>query len=95
MRLTRKAPLATALLLCAACTLEPPPTAEPAPEPDACGAARFSALIGGPLAAFDPGLAPGPVRVIGPGQAVTMDYAPARLNVSHDRSRVITRIACG
>lgn len=75
----------------------PPPPPGPAapPVPDTCGAAPFMALVGGPLAAFDARLARGPVRVIGPGMMVTQDYAPTRLNISHDDRRIITRIDCG
>lgn len=39
--------------------------------------------------------AKGDVRVIAPGQAVTMDYRGDRLNVEVDDGNVITRISCG
>ncbi len=35
------------------------------------------------------------LREIRPGQAVTMDYRPDRLNVEMDAGNVIIRISCG
>ena len=37
----------------------------------------------------------GDVRVIKPGQAVTMDYRGDRLNVEVDAHNAIVRITCG
>jgi hypothetical protein len=37
----------------------------------------------------------GPIRVIGPGQAVTMDFSPSRLNIDYDNAGKITRVWCG
>lgn len=39
--------------------------------------------------------ATGAVRVIEPGQAVTMDFRGDRLNVEVDESNAIVRITCG
>lgn len=39
--------------------------------------------------------ATGPVRVIKPGQAVTMDFRADRLNVEVDDGNAIVRITCG
>ena len=39
--------------------------------------------------------AKGDVRMIKPGQAVTMDYRPDRLNVEVDARNAIVRITCG
>lgn len=83
--------LAAAGLALAACDPLPPDT-EMA---DACGAPALQNLVGQPLSAFDASLAKGPVRVIGPGMAVTMDYNPARLNVTHSKARIIEAISCG
>ncbi|KAB2881814.1 MAG: hypothetical protein F9K34_15995 [Albidovulum sp.] len=38
---------------------------------------------------------PFPIRVIAPGQAVTMDYSAARLNLETDGRGRITRFHCG
>ena len=78
-------------LVLAACMAPP----ESVSDPDACGATRLQGLVGQRLSAFDPAQVSGPLRVIGPDTAVTMDYSEARLNVSHDRRRIITAIACG
>ncbi|MGB7372601.1 I78 family peptidase inhibitor [Pontixanthobacter sp.] len=32
---------------------------------------------------------------VSPGMAITMDYQPDRVRVSHDSSRIITEITCG
>ena len=37
----------------------------------------------------------GPVRVIGPNQAVTMDFNPERINLETDAVGIITRVFCG
>lgn len=39
--------------------------------------------------------APGPIRVIAPGQPVTQDYSPARLNLDVDASGRLVRPWCG
>ena len=71
-----------------------PPSMNLPPE-DACGAPGLQNLVGQPLAAFEAVGHDGTVRVIRPGQAVTMDYGPNRLNVVlDDRDRII-RINCG
>lgn len=62
---------------------------------DACGAGALQGLVGQPLAALDAVRVTGPLRVIAPGMAVTMDFRADRLNVEHDAARVITRISCG
>ena len=35
------------------------------------------------------------LRWIGPGQAVTMDYRPDRVNVFYDEQKFVTQISCG
>lgn len=60
-----------------------------------CTASELQAFVGQPLSALAVENIPGPVRVIGPDTAVTMDYREDRLNIEHDNSRTITRIACG
>lgn len=37
----------------------------------------------------------GQVRVIRPGQMVTMDYMPTRLNIELDKHDAISRLRCG
>lgn len=83
--------LLTALTMLTACMADPP---RPPPVDD-CGAAVRSALVGRPLASFDPATVSGPVRILAPDSVMTMDHNPQRLNVHHDASRVITRLTCG
>lgn len=80
-----------AALTLAAC--QPDLVATPAPEPD-CGAAALQGLVGQPLGVFAAPPQARAVRVIGPDMAVTMDYRPDRLNVEHDRARIIRRVYC-
>ena len=63
-------------------------------EADACGADDSQGYVGQPLSALDAELV-ADARVIRPGDAVTMDYRPSRLNVYLDANDVITRIVCG
>ncbi len=83
-----------ALVALAACR---PETAEPpAPEtPEICAAQEFRHLVGQSLDRLDIRTLPQPYRIIGPDMAVTLDYRPERLNVTHDAKRIIESIACG
>ena len=72
----------------------------PAPPPDSgfnasgCGADNYQSFVGTPLAA-----ASWPsdlnVRVIGPGEAVTLEFDPTRMNMEVDEAGIIQRIYCG
>lgn len=77
----------TALLL-AGCEMAP---ASPLAS---CGAAGLAGLVGQPLAALPDG-SWGTLRVIHPGDAVTEDYSPARLNVYLDDAGIIRELTCG
>lgn len=90
-------PVLALILLAAlpACLPALPPPVAPTPVVDACGAVALQPLVGQRLRALDAGAQSGPVRIIRPGQAVTMDYIEARLNVEVDARNRITRIACG
>lgn len=73
-----------------------PPVATPiAPEADECGAAALQNLVGQPRQAVEGMTFTQPVRIIEPGQAVTMDFSAQRLNIELDANARITRIACG
>ncbi|UWP88559.1 I78 family peptidase inhibitor [Aliiroseovarius crassostreae] len=59
-----------------------------------CGAVDLQYLIGQPLSVFEAMGHKGTTRIIRPGDAVTMDYRPERLNVKvNDRGR-ITSFQC-
>lgn len=93
----------TLLPLCAglalgACVPAPPADTTPslpAPADDTCGARAAGHLIGQDKAMLA-SLAGrrDPMRVISPGQAVTMDYNQARLNVQLDAAGKITSMNC-
>lgn len=90
-----------ALLLLAACVTEggsgpvPGPAPEPAPAADACGASSLQQLVGQPASSLDTMRFAQRMRVIRPGQMVTMDYSEARLNIAVDEAERITRVYCG
>lgn len=62
---------------------------------DSCGAAGYADLIGQDATALERVLIMGPVRVIRPGMAVTMDYRPDRINFDISEGGEIARITCG
>lgn len=75
-----------------------PPTSAPVADPalsDTCNMAQYAALIGKP--ATDPGVPPASatVRIIKPGDQVTMDFNPARLNVDVDAAGAVAGLRCG
>jgi hypothetical protein len=57
--------------------------------------AQYAALIGKP--ATDPGVPPASatVRIIKPGDQVTMDFVATRLNIDVDAAGNITALRCG
>jgi hypothetical protein len=60
---------------------------------DTCGSALWQARVGEPVGAFpDP---PSGARVIRPGDAVTEDFSPMRLNIDIDDAARILRAWCG
>ena len=86
------AALALALAACAP-TGEPP--AEVAMEADACGAGALQGLVGTSVGTLDAASLPEPRRILFPGDAATMDFAPGRLNVVIDASDRVERVFCG
>jgi hypothetical protein len=67
----------------------------PAPGADTCNAATRAALIGQPATALERVYILGPVRLIRPGDAVTMDFVERRINFDLDATDRIVRIFCG
>lgn len=84
-----------ALCVLTACAQPGPPTTLPDPAEDSCGAAPHAALVGQDATALERVLIIGPVRVIRPGMAVTMDYQPDRINFEIGQDGRIVRIYCG
>lgn len=76
------------LLLVAAC-------AETEPPPDACGASGLTHLVGRDMSALAAMTFPDTTRFISPGDAVTMDFNPERLNFDLAEDGTILRLWCG
>jgi len=62
---------------------------------DTCNASAFQDLIGQPRAAVEALEINGPVRIIGRGERVTMDYRPERINFDLDENDRVIRVRCG
>ena len=88
--------IATIVFLAACEAVSPPPPADPMPTPaeDTCNASAYSNLIGQDVTALERVMLLGQVRVIRPGQAVTMDYRPNRINFNVGEDNWITSIHC-
>jgi len=91
--------LATAGLLqaCAPTSITTTLPGEPVPVPvtNACGAAALQILLGQPVTVLPDRGQWTTLRVISPGQAITMDFSATRLNAEVDASGRMTRLFCG
>ncbi|MDQ1848689.1 I78 family peptidase inhibitor [Gemmobacter fulvus] len=85
---------ATALGL-AGCVAAPQGPVSGGADQASCGAARLGGYVGQPRLALDEQYLPQTVRFIRPGDAVTEDFSPSRLNVTLDRADQITGFWCG
>ncbi len=83
-----------ALIALTGCATPQQPALPPQLE-DTCNATRFANLIGQEATALETTLLLGPVRVIRPGDMVTMDFRPDRVNFKIDANEVILAIDCG
>jgi hypothetical protein len=70
----------------------PPPAAR---APDSCHSEMFAGYEGRSGAALEGIVFSQPVRIIGPGDPVTEDYSPLRINFDLDATGTIVRIWCG
>lgn len=92
---------AAALALLPLCAAAPMPLlAEPAAPEDTCSLALTARFIGARAVAEVRGAVgqvarPHPVRWIAPGQAITLDQNPGRLNVILDDEGRIAAMRCG
>ena len=91
MTMMRFLPMLTLLAL-AACVEPVPPPAEP--DTDQCKASALQGLVGQPKSVLTTMLLPAGTRVINPGDAVTMDFRPDRMNVEIGTDGRIARIGC-
>lgn len=62
---------------------------------DSCGAETMQSFVGQPESALSATSFTGPVRIIHPKDAVTMDMRPERLNFDIDDKGIITSVRCG
>lgn len=88
------------LLILAACAAPAPERSAPQPAvpsaaEDTCGAAPHAALVGQDGTALERVLIMREVRVIRPGDPVTRDLRPQRINFDIGPSGRIDRIFCG
>ena len=65
------------------------------PESDACQGAQYAYLLDQDQTALERVLIMRQIRIIRPGDAVTMDFRPERLNFEIDTAGKIARIYCG
>lgn len=70
--------------------VQAPPQADNAPH---CSPGVYAGIVGEPAAAAE--AVPAPKRILGPGEARTMDYIPSRTNIEVDAKGKIIRVFCG
>ncbi|MEO1638046.1 MAG: I78 family peptidase inhibitor [Pseudomonadota bacterium] len=85
---------AAILLFLAGCTAAIAPET-PGELPDTCGRAQFADLIGQDATVLERQLYLGMVRVIRPGDAVTQDFRPERINFAINEAERISGVTCG
>lgn len=81
------------LLALAAC-VQPIPVPVEEPDTDQCNASALQGLIGQPAAVLRDMMLKAGTRVINPGDAVTMDFRPDRMNIEIGTSGRIEKVAC-
>lgn len=91
MGISRITALISLPFLLAACVPEPPPAPD---APDMCQAAAFQGLVGQPKAILAQMLLPAGTRIIGPNDAVNLDYRNDRLNIEVGANDRIAKVAC-
>lgn len=88
-------PLAALLALSACAAPAPTPAPAPAPTEDTCGAAGFASLVGQDASVLLATTFTTPIRIVRPGDMVTMDFSPARANFEVGADETVTRVYCG
>lgn len=88
-------PSALPALLLALAACAPLPPVPGGGTGDDCGASGLRPLLGRPVSVLAAMLLPAPVRIIRPGEAVTMDFVATRLNIELDAGDRIARLYCG
>ncbi|MCI2399469.1 I78 family peptidase inhibitor [Aliiroseovarius subalbicans] len=67
----------------------------PIQTPTDCGASQLQYLVGKPEVVLQAVQLPTPHRIIHPGDMVTMDLQPSRMNVTINAAGKISKITCG
>ncbi|MEJ6403049.1 I78 family peptidase inhibitor [Yoonia sp. 2307UL14-13] len=91
----RIGPAIIGLVTLTACTVTEPTAPIPSTTEDTCDARQYANLIGQDATALEKVLILGQVRVIRPGDAVTQDFRPERINFGIDTANRISDISCG
>lgn len=65
------------------------------PQPDLCGAAALIDVVGQPFTQLAEYQLAGPLRVLWPGQEITDEVVPDRLNAEVTNDQLILRLSCG
>lgn len=65
------------------------------PQPDLCGAAALIDVVGQPFTLLADHQLLGPLRVLWPGQEITDEVVPDRLNAEVTNDQLILRLSCG
>lgn len=89
---TRMMLLGGAVALCGAMSKQ---DEQPVPSLEPCGGSELLELVGQPASVLETMLFAQQMRIIRPGQAVTMDMIETRLNIQIDENDVIQRVYCG
>lgn len=81
-----------ATLPLAGCVVETVPTR---PDLSTCTSNANYSLIGSSISLVNTSQLASTVRILPPNAMATMDYNPARLNISTDANGIITNLTCG
>ncbi|MFC3181633.1 I78 family peptidase inhibitor [Cypionkella sinensis] len=65
------------------------------PQPDLCGAAALIDVVGQPFTLLADHQLVGPLRILWPGQEITDEVVPNRLNAEVTNDQLILRLSCG
>jgi uncharacterized membrane protein AbrB (regulator of aidB expression) len=76
----------------AGCVVETVPTR---PDLSSCTSNATHQLVGTSISLVNTSSLAQTVRVLPPNAIATMDYNPARLNISTDANGIITQVSCG
>ncbi len=95
MKLFRLIPVSALCLAAAACVAETGTEVPPPAETDACGASGFQYLVGQDVSPVFAVTFTQPMRIIRPGDAVTMDFSDERINFTLDDKDTVRSVTCG